>query len=94
MSFIRPKCTLLLIFFVLNHLPATRIPQVVHTYEQQLSLQSRHLEVLSSTVQANSSYELTVLQMGSNVARVNVHIDLQDKKANCTLHGLTLVSPR
>lgn len=71
-----------------------REAKVVHTYEQQLSLQSRHLEVLSSTVQANSSYELTVLQMGSNVARVNVHIDLQDKKANCTLHGLTLVSPR
>lgn len=71
-----------------------REAKVTHLIEQQLARQSRHLEVMSSTVQGDSSYELTVLQMGGTIGRVNVHMDLMQPFANGTLNGVILSGER
>lgn len=64
--------------------------KVIHTYVQELSEYSRHSEVVSVEVQSDSSYDLSVVQVGSLIGRVNVHIDLKGEGANCTLTGITL----
>jgi Fe-S cluster assembly protein SufD len=65
-----------------------------HVYDQALSKEARSLEVMSSSVQGSGSYELTVLQMGAMLGRVNVHIDLEESLSNGTLNGITLASAR
>lgn len=65
-----------------------------HTYSQELALDARHVEVISSSVSEGGSYEVMVAQMGSAVGRVNVHIEIDGTKANSTLNGLTIAGPR
>lgn len=68
--------------------------KVKHTYEQDLPLTNRHLEALAADVHGNSSYDLSVLQMGARLGRVNAHIHLLSPLANCSLHGVTMAHTR
>ena len=64
--------------------------KLVHTYVQELSESSRHAEVLSAQVDRESSYDVTIVQVGARIGRVNIHIDLIGEGANCSLSGVTL----
>jgi Fe-S cluster assembly protein SufD len=61
-----------------------------HLYMQELSHESRLLEVVSADVPGSAHYALTALQMGARVGRVNAHINLNAPNANCTLNGVFL----
>ena len=63
---------------------------LVHTYIQNLNNVTNHLEVINTNVYANSNYDLTVLQSGSSINRINSHIKLKESNANCTLNGIIL----
>ena len=63
---------------------------LVHTYIQNLNNVTNHLEVINTNVYANSNYDLTILQSGSNIDRINSHITLKESNANCTLNGIIL----
>jgi Fe-S cluster assembly scaffold protein SufB len=54
-----------------------RDARVVHTFTQELSQQTKNMEVVSGTMQGNSSYEVSVLQLGASLGRINVHMDIQ-----------------
>jgi len=61
-----------------------------HTYTQELSGATRHLEVLSASIMGNSSYDAVVVQSGGLIGRLNAHIDLKEPNANCSLNAVTL----
>ncbi len=63
---------------------------LVHTYIQNLNNITNHLEVINSNVNSNSNYDLTILQSGSSINRINSHIKLKESNANCTLNGIIL----
>ena len=65
-----------------------------HTYAQDLSTRSRHLEVISASVGGNASYDVTVLQTGASIARVNIHVNLTEVGANCSLSGVSLAGDK
>eukprot|EP01038_Epipyxis_sp_PR26KG_P006992 gene6992-9556_t len=65
-----------------------------HTFSQELSDSSRHIEVLSIDQKANSSYSVSLLQLGGNVGRVNIHANLLEPKSNCTINGLILAGEK
>jgi Fe-S cluster assembly protein SufD len=50
--------------------------------------------VLSASVQSESSYEVAVLQMGGRISRANVHVDLIESNANCSVNGVSLAQAR
>jgi Fe-S cluster assembly scaffold protein SufB len=56
-----------------------------HAYAQELSLNSRHVEVLSAEVPANALYTLTTLLTGARIGRVNAYVNLNEPDANCTV---------
>jgi len=64
--------------------------KLTHTYVQELSESTRHSEVISAHVDGDSNYDVSIVQVGSNIGRVNIHIDLKGEGANCTLSGITL----
>lgn len=68
--------------------------RLVHTYVQDLAASSRHLEVLSSRVRSNASYEVAAVQVGSTIGRINLHVDLLSPSANCSVYGITLAGQR
>eukprot|EP01036_Dinobryon_divergens_P028016 gene28016-36897_t len=67
-----------------------RNSRVHHTYLQELSDTSRHLEILSVAILGNSSFDSVVVQSGAAIGRVNTHIDLKEEASNCTLNGVIL----
>ena len=61
-----------------------------HLYVQELSTASRHMEVVASEVKGNGTHDLSVLQMGATVSRLNVHINLGSPGSNCSLGVVAL----
>jgi hypothetical protein len=56
-----------------------------HTHFQDLSSMSRGVEVISAVGSADSRYSLSVLQMGGLQHRLNVHVNLSEPNANCSV---------
>jgi len=69
--------------------------KIRHTFSQDFSPTSmRHVEVLSSNVMSEAVYDVSILQTGARVGRVNAHVNLSEENANCTVHGVTLAHTR
>ncbi|KAJ1433807.1 hypothetical protein B484DRAFT_394345 [Ochromonadaceae sp. CCMP2298] len=77
-----------------SRLEVARGAKLVHTYTQELSLDTRHIEVLSASVGTGGAYDVTVLQSGAAIGRVNAHIALAETQSNCSLHCITLAGER
>jgi Fe-S cluster assembly scaffold protein SufB len=67
---------------------------LIHTYTQESAASSRHIEVLSVDVLAEAAYNIAVVQMGGRISRANVHVDLKEVGANCSVNGVTLAQSR
>eukprot|EP01042_Synura_sphagnicola_P002324 gene2324-2782_t len=63
-----------------------------HTYAQELSVTTRHVDVVTADVPARARYNLVVLQTGARVSRVNVHMNLTTATAFGSLSGVTVSS--
>jgi len=63
---------------------------VHHTLLQEFSVETRAAEVISSRVCEHGSYNLCLFQSGALHHRVNLHIDLVESFANCTINGVML----
>jgi Fe-S cluster assembly protein SufD len=50
--------------------------------------------VISASVGGNASYDVTVLQTGASIARVNIHVNLTEVGANCSLSGVSLAGDK
>jgi Fe-S cluster assembly protein SufD len=61
-----------------------------HSIVQEISNGSRHCEVVTAQVSANSRYDLRMLQTGSMQSRINVHVNLTDRLSNCSIFGAAL----
>lgn len=61
-----------------------------HTYVQELGGRARHLEVINADVGEGGRYDVTVLQKGSRISRVNVHVNLTQSQSNCSVTGISL----
>lgn len=66
-----------------------------HTFTQEMSPHAvRHMEVISSDIMSEGVYDVSVLQTGAKIGRVNAHINLLEENANCTLHGVSIAHTR
>eukprot|EP01041_Mallomonas_annulata_P009048 gene9048-18738_t len=63
-----------------------------HTYVQECSNQTRHLEVVNVDVKGEGRYDMVALQSGALASRVSVHVNLTETGANCTMMGLSIAS--
>ena len=71
-----------------------RNAKLTHMYAQESDAANRHVEVLSVRVQGESSYDVALLQMGGRISRANVHVDLMETGANCSVNGVTLAQAK
>ena len=65
-----------------------------HTYVQDLSTSTRHMEVLSSECDTNSDYSLNIIQMGGITSRFNAHMDLKQTESNCSISCVSLATKK
>ena len=61
-----------------------------HTYMQDMSISTRHMEVLSSECDTNADYSLNIVQMGGVTSRFNAHMDLKQTESNCSISCVAL----
>jgi Fe-S cluster assembly protein SufD len=66
-----------------------------HSYEQELPGSYRVMEVVNTEMWGGvSAYDLTVLQSGAKLARVNAHVNMHEPHTNCSLNSVHLSHKR
>eukprot|EP01031_Cornospumella_fuschlensis_P039327 gene39326-47868_t len=63
---------------------------LAHSYAQWLGRRARHTEVLSVQVHEGARYDVSVVQAGGEVSRVNMLVDLLAPGANCSIGAAML----
>lgn len=67
---------------------------LTHTYFQELGEEARHLESLTADISGEGAYEVSIVQMGARLGRINAHLHMLSEKANATINGTLLAHTR
>jgi len=67
---------------------------LTHSYVQEQSMPSVHLDSVMIKVQRHARYEVHAVQMGGRLARLNMDVKLEQPFASCAVNGIALASER
>jgi Fe-S cluster assembly protein SufD len=67
---------------------------LTHSYVQEQSMPSVHLDSLMVAVQRHARYEVHAVQMGGRLARLNLDVKLEQQFASCSVNGIALATQR
>lgn len=67
---------------------------MTHSYVQEQSMPSVHLDSLMVALQRHARYEVHAVQMGGRLARLNLDVKLEQPFASCSVNGIALATDR
>jgi len=67
---------------------------LTHSYVQEQSMPSVHLDSVMVALQRHARYEVHAVQMGGRLARLNMDVKMEQPFASCSVNGIALATER